>query len=287
MTVQDCKGLTLVGIAAMGFGSVAVFAKLAYTAGLNVSSLLAWRFLVASLALCAWLFLSGKTLWAIRSRRHLPLSLLFSAHAAFFLGAVSRLGPSLSALLLYTYPAWVALLQWFVGNEKPARRQWIAIGVSGIGCTLCLQLSVHNFDPFGIALGIVSALCYAVYTVSGARLEGPDDPLWAATWLALIAAVTFGFGACLSGQLILPSSYELFMILFLIGVFATAIPIVASFGALRSLGSTRVAILTAVTPVITLGLEALILRGTLNNPQWLGAGLIVGSIFLLRTGPQS
>src|SRR5690349_10861257 len=97
------------------FGALAVFGKLAYGEGVTVGTLLVSRFVIA--AVLFWLILlAGDGVREVRTiaRRDLRTGLALGAfgyalQAGCFFAALDRIDASLLSLLLYTYPAFVAV----------------------------------------------------------------------------------------------------------------------------------------------------------------------------------
>src|SRR4051812_31083129 len=106
---QRQAGFALVLASAVGFGAMAIFAKVAYDDGVDVPTLLALRFAFAAGLLWAIVLRTGRVL---PSRRTLAAGLALggfvyaSESGAFFL-ALERIDASLASLLLYAYPALV------------------------------------------------------------------------------------------------------------------------------------------------------------------------------------
>ena len=173
-------GLALVVVSACGFGSGALFAKPVYGAGLDWLALLAWRFLFAAILSWVWLLAWPDQRRALRriTRRRLvvllALGTLYVGNSATYFAALETVPASLAALIVYIYPALVAVMAIRFGRRLEGRRAWGALAVATLG----VILAVGGIDPtgappaLGLALAVASPVIYAVWIVLSARLGG-------------------------------------------------------------------------------------------------------------------
>ena len=113
------KGLLLLLIAATAFSTLAIFMKVAFGAGVNLTTLLAFRFLFSSL-LCFF------ALTVTQKKLALPVSQWWRIFALggvvhvlvsiFYAISVQRLPASLTGLIFYLYPAMVTGLALLIGS---------------------------------------------------------------------------------------------------------------------------------------------------------------------------
>ena len=157
-------GLLLVAISAVSFGLMPLFAKMAYSAGTSIYTLLFLRFLAATVFMFLLIFI-----------RKLPLPSEKEILAFLLLGAFGYVGVSLCyfsalnyasasvvSLLEYTYPALV-----MIGSVVFLKERITALKI----CSLCLALAGAALiigtgteaNPLGVILAILSAILYSVY----------------------------------------------------------------------------------------------------------------------------
>jgi drug/metabolite transporter (DMT)-like permease len=135
-------GIALTVISAFAFGSGALFAKPAYEAGLGWHVLMAWRFLLG--AGLAWLWVAARP----GSRRGLlgmsrrsilvavALGVLYSGNSSTYFAGLETVSASLAALIVYIYPALVAVLSLRIGRRLEGRRAWASLGLALAGVAL-------------------------------------------------------------------------------------------------------------------------------------------------------
>ena len=126
------------------FGAMAIFGKLAYGEGATVGTLLAVRFVLAAALFWALVLAGGGAREvAALGRRDIAIGLA-SARAATrsrpgcYFAALERIDASLLSLLLYTFPAIVAVAAVALGRERIDRRRVAALGLAFGGLVLVL-----------------------------------------------------------------------------------------------------------------------------------------------------
>ncbi len=281
-------GVVLVIISALGFGTLAIFGKLAYAEGLNPLSTLVWRLGGAAMALWVWLLLQNQ--WQVRWR---------SATAAFFLGAfgyaiqsvlffsaLEQASAGMTALMFYTYPAFVAFLSWVIYRQHLSSWQIKALGLALLGCLLTVDLSSQVAQPLGIFLGIASGCAYALYMICSARLIQTISPITAAAYMLLGSTVSVTLLTITWHGLYFPSTFIAVGIVSSLAIVATALPIVTLFAGLKLLGVVPAAILSTMEPVMAVLMGILFLGEHIWLGQVLGGALIIASGLILQANPQ-
>lgn len=108
-----------------------------------------------------------------------------------FFYAIKYTTVAMATILLYTYPAWVVLLSFFILNEKIDRQKLIALFLTLSGILLVAQIhdsSVLKFNLRGNIYGLICGLGAASYSLFGKKATSKYD-----SWTAVTYA--FGFGA--------------------------------------------------------------------------------------------
>ncbi len=182
-------GFTLVILSACGYGSGPLFAKPVYAAGLDWLTLLAWRFLFGVVLSWAWVLAwpaNRAALRRISPRRTaalLALGALFVGNSAAHFASLETVPASLAALILYIYPALVAVISIRFGRRLEGRRAWVALAIATLGVSLSLGgIDPTNAPPVhGLVLIIASPVIYSIWIVLAARVGGerpgrPEHP---------------------------------------------------------------------------------------------------------------
>lgn len=264
-------------LSATGFGLMAVFAKLAYDAGVELEALLLVRFGLAGAVLLAAARVCGRLR---RMRRRTLISGLlmgavgYAAQATLFFAALTRLDASLAALGLAVYPLFVMVGAVLTGRERASRRRAVALVTAVVGVSLVLGGAAGGgFDVMGAVLALGAAVVYASYILVGDRVAG-EDPLTFAALVCCGAFVTFLASSLLQGtpDLGFPARGWLWAVM--IALISTVAAILLFFAGLALVGPTLASLLSIVEPVVTVTAAALVFGETLSLQQVLG-GLVV------------
>jgi len=281
---------TLICLAsAVAFGAMAIFGKLAYDEGATVGTLLAVRFVLA--AALFWLLVAGtgaarrlRTL----SRRDVGIALAlgavaYSAQAGAYFAALRRLDASLLSLLVYTFPAMVAVAAIVLGRERASRRTGAALGLASAGVLLVLAgADVGALDPLGTALGVSAAVIYSAYVLTSAGLAQRVGPLVLSALVCTGAGVTLTLAGAAGGDL-RPGRVSTAGLGWLasIAVVSTVGAVGLFFAGLRRVGPTTASILSTAEPLTTVLLAFLAFGESLEPVQLAGGALVLGAVLVL------
>jgi drug/metabolite transporter (DMT)-like permease len=284
-------GLLFAVVSAVSFGTVAIGAKLAYEQGATPLPLLAVRFAVAALLIGAFRELTRrraaprdlgpreKRVW----RRPIVRMLLLGAfgyglESALYFAALERAPASVVGLVFYTYPLWTNIIGFATGLERFGLRPLVALGLGGSGVALIFSLGEGS--TAGLLLSLAAALAVAVYFVTAQVLVRGVDPVSAAVYTAVGAAL-----ALTSASVVTVQGIPATAIPWAAGIGAvTAVAFITMYSALVRLGSARTSIAQMLEPVATVLLAAIFLAEPITGKVVLGATLIVSALPILATG---
>jgi drug/metabolite transporter (DMT)-like permease len=294
-------GIALVVLSACAFGSGGLVSKPVYALGVDWHVLSAWRFLFGAVAAWAWVLLwPGTRAGLFRLSRRavavaLALGVLFVGNAGTYYAGLETVEVSLATLIVYAYPALVAVLALRWGRRLEGRRAWTALAVALVGVGLTVGGIPSGSAPpvLGLVLVIASCVIYAVWIVLAARLSGErrqrersEGAAAAGTTALMISAtaVAFWVSALLLGRPVLPHEVpgEAFPWLIEMGVVATFIAIQAFYAGAQRIGAAQAAILSTIEPIWTISLAAMLLRERLEPVQLLGGALIIAAVLLAQ-----
>ncbi|MEP6985542.1 MAG: DMT family transporter, partial [Chloroflexota bacterium] len=215
--------------------------------------------------------------------------LLFGVVAMVAFFAVERLPVSLYTVLIYTYPALVAIGAILFG-EHLSGRAWSALGLTLIGVVLTVPNLFQGFggvDPLGVVLVLVNAATYAVYILLSNRvLRGVTDlsmaSAWSITGSFIYVLAVIAIRALQGGSTTIPPNLNVWLGLLGLAVVSTVIPIFAFYAGMHRLGAPRAAIISMIEPVLTLLWAVIIRHENLQIIQILGAVFILISVVLLQ-----
>ena len=282
---QQYTGALQVAASAAGFATLAIFIKFAYAAGASTTTILAWRFTLATVCLALLLKCRGVSL-ALDKRMITRLALLgglgYGTMSTFFALSIKYVPASLAAMLLYTYPAIVSVLSFFLGDERYTWQKGLALSVCFSGLFLVLGVSFDNANMLGFVFGLGSALVYSVYIVAGNRLLQDTNPLVTTTYICGSAAVVFLVSGLASDSLNWTLPLEGWLSIIGIALLATIVGIVGFFAGMSRIGAINASIISTLEPVITVLLSMALLHEKITPLQVGGGILILGGIIFLQ-----
>ena len=299
-------GIALTIVSAFSFGSGALFAKPVYAEGIGWHVLMAWRFLVGAGLAWAWLLASPRLRVALRGMRRrdvgvsVALGVLYTGNSATYFAGLETVSASLSALIVYVYPAIVAVLSLQVGQPLRGRRAWGALALALLGVALAIGNIDDAVEPplSGLVLIAASPVIYSVWIVLSARLSGERrsgagvdagsgaDPLVAGTVMLSATAATYWLSALVLAQPVLPAQIApgAWFGLLGIGIVSTFIAVLAFYGGAHRIGAARASLVSTVEPIWTIALASLLFGESLGLPQLAGGALILLGVALSQTG---
>jgi drug/metabolite transporter (DMT)-like permease len=274
-------GMLLVALSAACFGAMPIFARFAYADGVSPVTLLALRFTVASAAML--LLLRVRRRPPPRGARLVGLVLMgavgYVGQSLCYFTALLHASAGMVALLLYLYPALVALLAAACLGERLAPPRLAALALALVGTVLIVRAG-GSAEPAGILLGIGAAVIYSVYIIAGTRLVPAGGAIEASTVVIASAAVVYLAAAGASG-LRLPATAGGYVAVAAIAIVSTVVAIVAFFAGLDRIGPTAASTLSTLEPVVTVSLAATVLAEKLAAAQVAGGALVLAAVLLL------
>ena len=281
MEGRSALGIGLVVLSGVSFGAMAIFARLAYTDGMDPVSLLFLRFAIAAVIMLA---LAGARRERFpRGRILVGFALMgglgYVGQSMSFFTALTMADAGLVALLLYLYPAIVAVLSALFLRERLAPRGVVAVllALAGTALTVGPRLSGR---PLGIVLGLTAAVIYSVYILVGNRLVSNAPPVACSAVIMSAAALVFGALVAVRG-LTLPSGPGGWAGVLGVAIVATVVAVTTFLIGLRLVGPTRASVLSTVEPITTVALAALLLAEPISVITGVGGTAILGAALLL------
>jgi len=300
MTHTQRNGYLFLLTSAAGYAFFAIFAKFAYSAGVAPIDLVTWRYLIAAPVI--WLLLTlvkRRRSLVIGGHKPLPrklllvMGVLFAASSITGLLSLSRIPASVYTVLLYTYPALVALMSLAFGERLPMRG-WVALGLTLVGVVLTVPSlfeggGAAGIDPIGVVFVLLNSLFYSAYIVlSGRLLRGHTALAEASAWSITGSLLSFLLIASVNG-LNAPQTPIGWGSVIGMGLICSVIATFTFYAGMQLVGAARAAIISMFEPVIVLILSEVLLGERMLPIQLIGAAFILVSIALLefrRSAPR-
>ncbi len=287
----------MVLVSATAFGTLAIFAKLAYAQGLGTEQTLAIRFVIAAVGM--WVLALVLRQSPLRFRRNRLLALLavgaviYTGQSLTFFTALRTLPASLCVLIVYIYPSLVVL----AGRIFLRRPISIGVGVALMASFVGVALLVGGARfqvAWGLAFAVLSPMIYTAYILIGERVMGGVPAVGASAAIMSGTAIAFCALAGLEGQLRLPVTAIGWAVAVGIAVFPTMIAISFFMAGLPRVGASRAALLSTWEPVVTVLLAVLLLGDRFSIVQGAGGVLVILAVLVVQgahtrgaTGPRA
>ncbi len=282
-------GFILAILAATGFASKAIFAKLAYRYGVDAVTLVTMRL---GLALPVLLLLRF-----CHRRREAPLSwhtrgwLLLLGLLGYYLSSLldflglESVSASVERMILCLYPTLTVLLSAWLTKSPITRHMVQALLLTYLGIALVLAPDVlgGHADIWGILLIVGSTISYALYlTWSPAIIRAAGTMRF--TELALLvsaAAMLLHFLITRSPATLMAQPPAVWGYAAAMTLLSTLLPIYALSAAMAKIGASKTAIIATLGPILTIFMSAQLLAESLTITQWLGATMVILGVWLI------
>jgi drug/metabolite transporter (DMT)-like permease len=285
-------GAFLVILSAFGFSTLGIFGQFAYQAGLTRNQMLFWRFSIA----LPFLFVILALARALpRDQRAFSRAVLLGLvgigiEATLYFMTLEQVGASLTAVFLYLYPAFVALLSHFFLRQRLSRNKWICVGLSLAGGVLTIDPFGQSLTPLGILLGVAMGLWYGIYLMIGDRLTQNQNPLTVSTGIVLGAAIFFGVLAAIdyaslpfgAAYVPYPSTGAMLGPVLGLAILGGVIPFTTLYAGMKRVGATQASVLSTSELVFTIVLAATFLGEKLTPIQVTGSAVVLASVLLIQ-----
>ena len=195
-----------------------------------------------------------------------------------YFGSINRTSLAVAAALLYTAPAFVAVLARIILKEKVTTSQIISIIIVIIGCALASGIVTHGFniDLLGFLLGLGSGLGYAMYSIFGkiAIKKGYSDET-ITLYTFFIAMIATGW--TLGDDSLAEIDYNYGFVLSVLGliVFSTVMAYLFYTKGLSMVKASKAAVLATFEPVVATLIGICLYHEKLTWDICLGVALII------------
>ncbi len=194
------SGYFLITMSAFGFSFKGILAKLAYSYGVDAMTLMLMRMSMAlPFFLLALAVIDGKDALRV-SLRELALYAFMGIAGIggamlFSLYALELIDATIATIVVFTYPAITVVLLALFSGQGLAHGRPAPLALTFAGLLLVVGMdgsALASLNGKGVALGLLSALCYAVYNAMSERAirRGSPEPDSVMLWKVMIMPMT-------------------------------------------------------------------------------------------------
>lgn len=242
-------------IAAASYGTNPLFALPLYARGLNVNSVLFYRYAIAVLIYALWLKFVKKISFKITKKELLPifaLGVLYSISSITLFSSFQFIEAGVACTILFIYPVIVALIMSIFFKEKLTKTVIGSIFLTSIGILLLYKgKNGISLNINGIILVLFSALSYALYMI-GINTIKPIQKINRAklTFYVMTAGLTvYIYNILTTTPLQTLSTPSMWVLAIGLALFPTIISLETITISIKLIGSTTTAILGALEPL--------------------------------------
>ncbi len=279
------------------FSLKSIFAKLAFLEGIDATTLVTLRMLIAFPFYVVILTYAVKTRpekAALLTKRD-GLTIFGLGFLGYYLASyldfqgLFYISAQLERLTLFTYPIMVALLSWVFFREKITMRIVTSLAISYVGVSLLFFNEAPSATTkesqvlLGTGLVALAAFSFAIYLIFSKAFVSRFGSL-IFTSLAMSSSMVFIIIQFLATHKLedLNVSGRVWFLCFLLAVFSTVIPSFFTSEAINRIGATKTSIMGSVGPVMTIILAVNLLGEEFGAPQIAGLLLVLLGVSLLR-----
>lgn len=275
------KGYLLILAAAVLWAMIGPVSRIAFDQGVTPMEVAFWRAAISSLLFGAHAAAIGEVRM---ERRDLPWAAFFGLFGIAVFFACNHLtirngGVALASVLLYTAPAWVAIISRIFLNEAltPVKLLALVLTIIGVaGVSLGGGSGRLNWNATAVLFGVISGFCYSFFYVLGRHFAGrysspnlflyvmPVGAIGLLPWVKFVQKTPTAWTALLILSLCLTyGAYRIY------------------YEGMKYLESTHAAIVATLEPVVAALVAYLWWNEVFTPTGYLGAALILVSVVLI------
>ncbi|MBL8923898.1 MAG: EamA family transporter [Myxococcaceae bacterium] len=276
---EQLFGGLMVAVSGLSFGTLSVFNRALAEAGVPVAQMSFLRFLGGA-----------AVLWAIALSRNEPaplprgklaglfaLGVLFVGEAWLYFESSRRIPIAVTAVLLYLFPALVALVSRVIFGERLGVVGLVALALSLSGTALVVGAPAGALEVLGVLLGVGSAVAYSGYVLVGSRVQPGVPPTFASAVISTSAAAVFAIGAIVQGETSFSGAASAWPSVVGLVLLGSVVPVPLLLFGMARIGANRASVISTLEPVSAAICGLLFLGETMTALQWLGAAAVVSA----------
>lgn len=284
-------GFALSGVGAMLFAIKGVLIKLIYVYPIDSTSLLAVRMMLslpvfAAVGLFEWRRRPIEKRPDARSIGLAALIGMLGYHASSWLDfeGLVTLEAQAERLILFTYPFWVLLFGKLFFRHRLRAHALAGAVLSYVGLIVMFGAEPARLTPpvlSGAALVLTAAATFALYQLFGREMILRCGPALFTAIAMSAASVTLILQFLATHSLsVLVLPLDAWLLIATLALFATIIPTFMMSAGTARIGAQGTAIISTLSPVITIVLAIVVLDESFGPPEAAGTLLVIGGVGL-------
>lgn len=291
--LQRLSGVVYAILSSATFGLIPLFTVPLLARGVDSSTILCYRFLLASVVVAVVMLLTKRSfrlqrgqLWVV-----LLLSLLYAFTAILLIQSYGYIPSGVATTIHFLYPLAVTLtMAWFF-KTKTTVVTYVAVVISLVGVALLVWGS-HSEGDFsrGVLLSLLSVVTYAAYIVGVMRSRASHiDSIVLTFYVLLFGSVLFFVYALATSGIGVIGRYSDWRDLAMLAIVSTVLSDYFLILAIKRIGSTMTSILGSMEPLTAVVVGVVYFGERFDTASVVGLLLIIIAVVLViaQTNRQS
>ncbi|MBT4890359.1 MAG: DMT family transporter [Rhodospirillales bacterium] len=274
-------GILMSLVAATAYGLITTLAKLAYDGGSNAVSVAGFRALFAiGIGIC--LSLALKKQWRISFEGYKDVFWVAIGQTGMglcYMASIQYISVSLGAILFYTYPLIILIVEVLLKRELPGPIRILAFASAFIGLILAIGPSLESLDWRGIVFAFGAALSSTILFFSTRRARRHTNEIALLIWANIVGLPIIGVGSLFMGGFHMPETTLGWSGLIMASaMFALAFTTYSI--SMRHIAPVRASMFYNAEPLVSIIAACVILGEILSPVQISGATLVIAALVI-------
>ncbi|KAB1232650.1 DMT family transporter [Chryseobacterium viscerum] len=283
------RGYMLGILSAVSYGLIPIFILPIKQAHFSMDITLFYRFFFSALMVGGYLMYSRQN-FRLNKKEVLILAILgicYALSSEFLFLGYDFLTPGIASTVLFIYPVIVALIMFFFYKEKLSRLSVVSLLFAFAGViVLCLKGNGLEINFAGLGIVMLSSLFYALYMVIVNKANLKVSGFKLTFFSMFFTSLFFMTKAVMGHESFAIPSISIFLNFLVFAFLTTVISSLCLVYAIKHIGSTPVAILGALEPVVAVMVSVLLFHEKFTTNLLIGITLILFGVILNVIGDQ-
>lgn len=282
------QGFILAAISSATFGLIPFFSIPLMNSGLELNSLLFYRFVFSSVFLGLYMLITKKDLKI--SLKDLGvilfLAVFYGATSLFLTSSYAYMSSSVATTIHFLYPIAVALIMIVFFKEKLSWKMILAsiLAVAGV-YLLCGATHFRDIKPIGLVFVLLTIVTYSTFIVgiNQSRVKTMDS-MKQTFYVMLCTAFVFYINILVQdgGRIDpVPADTVSWTRMILLALLPTLVSDMSLMYAIKIIGSTTSAILGCMEPLTAVSLGVIFLKESFGSLQIVGAVVVIAAVIIV------
>ena len=279
--MNERKGIFYAILSGFFYGFLGYFGTNVINENISIYTMTFWRFVISGVFIGAILLLKRETIhenWKEFFKILFAATIFYTGCANFYFLACEHLGTGLSMVIMFTFPIFVMLSNWFFDDLRIPKIYYYSIALILLGLFFLIDITKISLDMLGFGLALLAAICYAAYVVLSKKSSlSPSVALFAVSLGCSIASL---ISAILHNSFMIPNTFSAWVNIFGIGILSTAIPILLLLASLKHTTAEKTSLLSVLKPIFVVIFGVLFLEERMTSMKVLGIIIILAGAFM-------